>query len=87
MLLGPALGDAYFSRSMPIVKARLMEGGMRLAALLDAVYAPNDSKYIRGEAHAREVITDFVSHLKYFESRRPGPAYAPKRSCDQGSSR
>jgi len=33
----PQLGDAYYNRNLPIVKQRLIAGGVRLAALLDTI--------------------------------------------------
>jgi hypothetical protein len=33
----PQLGDAYYNRNLPIVKQRLIAGGVRLAALLDSI--------------------------------------------------
>jgi hypothetical protein len=37
---GARLGDAYFERAMPVVSERLAQAGVRLAAALDAAFAP-----------------------------------------------
>jgi len=37
---GDALGDAYYERSIPIVEQRLQQSGVRLAALLNAIFDP-----------------------------------------------
>jgi hypothetical protein len=31
----PALGDAYFNASFPVINARIAQGGVRLAAFLN----------------------------------------------------
>jgi hypothetical protein len=35
-----ALGDAYYERSLPVVEQRLQQAGVRLAALLNAIFDP-----------------------------------------------
>ncbi len=37
---GAALGDAYYRRSIPVVDERLQQSGIRLAALLNAIFDP-----------------------------------------------
>jgi len=37
---GQRLGDRYYEASMPVVSERLAQAGVRLAALLDAAFAP-----------------------------------------------
>ena len=37
---GAQLGDAYYAEAMPVVEERLAESGVRLAALLDAIFDP-----------------------------------------------
>jgi len=36
----PLLGDWYYEQNLPVVKLRLIAGGLRLGALLDSIFSP-----------------------------------------------
>jgi hypothetical protein len=56
-----------------------MEAGVRLAALLDAIYAPSNSTLVEGPEQAQELLEVFAWNLEQFQAKRPeGPQFAPK---------